>query len=845
MIMSEGIVSDSYDDILEIPKWDAIWARYNSKIYNEGLFEQCVQSWINSKAVYGSLGNNYGRANYINPMLYSDYDYKPQIPNGQSGAATPGASNRDQMFWVLYDHVKDDNNPTSDYTKIETVSWKLMRARQLYGINNDVNSYPDGTKDTVPTQETYKNGYYQHPSETNRKRLSSYPIIPLLDRNSNYVFYRDITKGNTKNAGFNGVAREVAEEKKVIENVQFTTVEYLPTVTMLEKSLRPIRMPSVNCMTFANMVMMGINYENSRINKPENHIGACGYGFDVCKYLNALNNGFDVIEKTLYRKANPDEKIEEISLPTKIRYNPKKTLNAKNFQKILYQDDYYDTMEKLGLCRHTEAFYRTIESEGSKKIDTYDQNKVKKYCCKEAGTDEKKFPYLTYIAHVHPGDILHTTGSYLTYSSKKGKSLDGSHSAICLDVTYPTSINKNAGIKLVLQDSTTEDGKKVYRWENNKLLWYYSENATDPSYKKLVNDNDDSVVKLVIAHGTGSGSEPDTPQKNIVLVNGFGECGVKIPVYNSKGEALYIRENIIDVYDNLTNDSDKRRLYAFLYYNASITFTNKNGENGIPVWKHFVTYGNNTTSENVSSGNSIRNYNIIKIVRPIYQYYPALPFRKRIPNNGADLDNYSEEGEYYWIGLTSLDITKMKNYPFSTLNRFNLSVKPLYGEGYGALQSEWARHGQYYLQTLTTSTGGLAIRAIGQSKDGTSYEKSWNILSDTIEQDSDDTAGLAKQDLDNVSKVGKYASLHALNSTNFPNAPANVGGYFVLEVKKMRALNDDFTIKPKSWKQGYYQQIITAMDGSYIYRRQICWPESEFSTRTTPFYGDWYKYSGT
>ena len=66
---------------------------------------------------------------------------------------------------------------------------------------------------------------------------------------------------------------------------------------------------SVNCITFCNMMLMGIPYNYCRLNGHENVIGAAGYGFDICKLVNGTISG------TPYQTAldvtyNPNQKLD-------------------------------------------------------------------------------------------------------------------------------------------------------------------------------------------------------------------------------------------------------------------------------------------------------------------------------------------------------------------------------------------------------------------------------------------------------------------------------------------------------------------------------------------------------
>ena len=83
----------------------------------------------------------------------------------------------------------------------------------------------------------------------------------------------------------------------------------------------------MNCITLANMLVMGVPFECSRFNNHENIIGSMGYGFDVCKYIDARKEGNTVF------------------------YNPNKKLDISTFERILTQASFTETYNQLGLVK--------------------------------------------------------------------------------------------------------------------------------------------------------------------------------------------------------------------------------------------------------------------------------------------------------------------------------------------------------------------------------------------------------------------------------------------------------------------------------------------------------------
>ena len=84
---------------------------------------------------------------------------------------------------------------------------------------------------------------------------------------------------------------------------------------------------AMNCITLANMIVMGVSFECSRFNNAENVVGSMGYGFDVCKYIDSVKDG------------------------NNISYNPNKKLDVSTFEKILTQASFTETYSKLGLVK--------------------------------------------------------------------------------------------------------------------------------------------------------------------------------------------------------------------------------------------------------------------------------------------------------------------------------------------------------------------------------------------------------------------------------------------------------------------------------------------------------------
>jgi len=84
---------------------------------------------------------------------------------------------------------------------------------------------------------------------------------------------------------------------------------------------------AMNCITLANMLVMGVSFEFSRFNNNENVIGSMGYGFDVCKYIDSTQDG-----RTVF-------------------YNPNRKLDITTFENILTQASFTETYSKLGLVK--------------------------------------------------------------------------------------------------------------------------------------------------------------------------------------------------------------------------------------------------------------------------------------------------------------------------------------------------------------------------------------------------------------------------------------------------------------------------------------------------------------
>lgn len=84
---------------------------------------------------------------------------------------------------------------------------------------------------------------------------------------------------------------------------------------------------AVNCITLANMLVMGIPFEQSRLNSHENNVGAMGYAFDICKYIDSTKEGDTVL------------------------YSPGKKLDITTFERILTQASFTETYNTLGLVK--------------------------------------------------------------------------------------------------------------------------------------------------------------------------------------------------------------------------------------------------------------------------------------------------------------------------------------------------------------------------------------------------------------------------------------------------------------------------------------------------------------
>lgn len=88
---------------------------------------------------------------------------------------------------------------------------------------------------------------------------------------------------------------------------------------------------SVNCITLANMLIMGIPFEQSRLNGHENIVGGMGYAFDICKY------------------------IEPTKEDNTVFYNPNKKLDITTFERILTQASFTETCSALGLVKSMKS----------------------------------------------------------------------------------------------------------------------------------------------------------------------------------------------------------------------------------------------------------------------------------------------------------------------------------------------------------------------------------------------------------------------------------------------------------------------------------------------------------
>lgn len=107
---------------------------------------------------------------------------------------------------------------------------------------------------------------------------------------------------------------------------------------------RPINSPSLQCITYANMLLMGIPYEKSRLAQSENTIGAAGYGFDIGKLL---GKQIKQVNTTLNDAIGSGVQ----KAPYTIKYNAKDTLNKDTFMHTLAGDWFYAVYDRLGLAK--------------------------------------------------------------------------------------------------------------------------------------------------------------------------------------------------------------------------------------------------------------------------------------------------------------------------------------------------------------------------------------------------------------------------------------------------------------------------------------------------------------
>lgn len=208
---------------------------------------------------------------------------------------------------------------------------------------------------------------------------------------------------------------------------------------------------TINCISLCNMLAMGIPYEYSRLNCPENIIGSAGYGFDVCKLIGST----------------PNEDYDHTYL---VSYNPNKKLDITTFETILTQTSLFAFYRSLGLAKTVKS---SVDSEDGE----------------------------IWYNHFKPGDILYS-GSHSRFCLGIDTDIDDSGVEVITVHFVDSSSANNPDINIGSFNVTAGVPEKTITKVARPVYTYYSGNeylkkliAVD--YTSLINTTLKNRCKLV------------------------------------------------------------------------------------------------------------------------------------------------------------------------------------------------------------------------------------------------------------------------------------------------------------------------------------------------------------